>query len=194
MMAVALILGAIVGSGRAAADPVDDSYVESDDDDQTYVLYEFLTGIRDMIVKYGYATDVTIRYITEREDAVAGTTPSGEVVFEERLAENPALWEHVAAVNLQAGYWPQTSCTPARMIALHEFGHVIDVHSPGDAEVAVSRKYSGVKLFGVLPGYSLNPDGTAEPGEALANAFAAVECGAGNATERDLHRILLESR
>jgi hypothetical protein len=123
----------------------------------------------------------------------AGTSQSGRTIFlEETYAEFPHVFNRDVAENVEHGYFP-SGCTPARLIAIHEFGHVLDNQNGRRARQALAQLASSGQLEGTLTGYSFHNDGTLHPGEALANAFAAVHCGTANALEHRIFQLLLDS-
>jgi hypothetical protein len=189
IIALALILGGLAGSGKAHADV--DAYL--DENDKTYVTYQFIQAVLDMNNAYPEVGNVEVDVAVIPIIGVFAGTVDHTITFEETYAEMPYAFEIDVNRNIRDNYFPG-GCTPARLVAIHEFGHVLDNTRGRRARMVVQQLYgSGIQLQGMLTGYSFNDNGTLAIGEALANAFAAVQCGTANALERNLFQILTTS-
>lgn len=188
-IALALILGGLVGSGKAHADV----NVFLDEDDDTYVTEEFVNTVLQLNRQYPETGNVEVDVEVIPVMGVFAGTVDHTITFEETYAEMPYAFEIDVTENVQAGFFP-TGCSPARLVATHEFGHVLDNTRGRRARAAIRQIYgSGSQLQGFLTGYSFHEDGTLFVGEALANAFAAVQCGSANALEKQFYQILVTS-
>lgn len=116
----------------------------------------------------------------------------GKIMFNDAYASNPRLIAEMMAYDVRAKFHPPLGhCTPAEFLAYHEAAHIIDRAHNRIAHISLRLSYGdGNSLRAELSGYSFGPTGLA-PAEALAEAFAAVNCNGGNRSERALHDLLV---
>lgn len=114
------------------------------------------------------------------------------VAGKRRIAVNDLYFSWSDIVNkmvqydVQEGFHPPLGrCEPAEFLALHESAHIIDQARQSAIRFAALALYSDLKG---LSGYSYR-DGQLNPGEAVAEAFAAVQCGGGNEAEQKLYAL-----
>lgn len=120
------------------------------------------------------------------------------VVFNDLYTSNPDRIRAMVEDDVADGYHPPLGwCTAAQYLTFHEFAHVIDYQRGLLARKVVEQRFIAELIpAGELSEYSYTWDEggrRVHPGEALAEAFAAVRCNGGTPTEQELNRILLES-
>jgi hypothetical protein len=123
-------------------------------------------------------------------------TPPGQptsyiITFNHFYTSDPQLLRSTVNTDVKSGFHPG-GCSAAQLIATHEIGHVIDAVNHHIARAVLWDRYGGRRLRG-LTGYSYGFYGSVlNPGEALAEAFAAVKCEGdkANRAERTLFDIL----
>lgn len=195
-LTAALIVGAIVGSGRAAAQPLA-TPVDVQPEEQTWVTTEFISTVNEMMRLFPAGpVEVHVTWRPELYGSYAGTAGNG-IWFPPEFAVDPNRFTRNVGIDIANGFHP-AGCSAARMVAIHEYGHVIDNYHGRQARYNLLVEFgSGLDLHGLLPKYAFNnPTGTLgalNPGEALASAFAAVQCGTATPQAQRISEILLTS-
>lgn len=194
-LTAALILGAIVGSGKAAAQPLA-GIVDVTPDEQTWLTTEFIATVNEMMRLYPVPgpVDVVVAWRYELYGSYAGTA-GNEIWLPPEYAVEPTRFIREVGIDVQNGFHP-SGCTAARMVAVHEYAHVIDNYSGRVARSRLIEEFGyGLDLHGLLPKYAFsNPSGLLgglNPPEALASAFAATVCGSGSPQAHRITEILL---
>ncbi len=199
-LAAALILGAIVGSGRAAAQPPPTLavMVDVDPEEQTWITTELIATVNEMmrLDPVPGPVQVVVKWRYELYGSYAGTA-GNQIWFPPEYAVDTSRFVREVQTDVMNGFHP-AGCSSARMVAVHEYAHVIDNYNDHRARTALMAEFGpGYDLHGLLPKYSFtNPlgvPGGLEPGEALATAFASVVCGTANDVENRIAEILLSS-
>jgi hypothetical protein len=185
---VLFIAGAsIFAAGVAKADSV--AWV--DPDDNTAIMQEFIDTVTYVEQKYGTGPMVVETEWMDDPNVFAYATTNGIAINKVYSTSTPERLRHEISDELAAGFF-NPGCTPVTRIALHEAAHVIDGRTGRLARYQLNLAARGADLRGVLAGYSFDASGALIPGEALAEAFQAVECGTANAVEHELYSMLVQ--
>jgi hypothetical protein len=95
-------------------------------------------------------------------------------------------------VDIAAGFH-NGGCGPIETIAIHESAHIIDQrrgYLPRQ-RLANAAANDDVSTLPMLAGYSFTDLGELNPGEALAEAFQAYECGTADPVEVQMYNLLV---
>lgn len=106
------------------------------------------------------------------------------IVFNTGYVNNPDQLRADMTADVISGYHVGLHCSPEQALAAHEFAHVLDYLTGYTARDELNYALAN-GLTGEVSGYSLTSDG-----EALAEAFTAVECDVPNDVEMTLYRML----
>lgn len=114
------------------------------------------------------------------------------IVFNELFVTSPDVFRSYVADDNDEGFHPAMGhCSGPELLAIHESAHIIDFARGSVADKTLAAKYGGGhQLVGKLSGYSFK-NGKLNPIEAIAEAFAAVQCNGGNPYERELNAMLV---
>lgn len=100
--------------------------------------------------------------------------------------DNPAQLDADIASDIYEGYHRGELCTAPQYVAAHEFGHALDNLTGNGARVELASALNS-GFSGTVSEY-----GTTSPAEAIAESFAAVECGsAPTAAEQAIYTMLV---
>lgn len=148
---------------------------------------EFFDSVDWLADKYGAGT-VYVGHEPMEEGSYAWSS-GRTIMLNSYYIDNPEqLWVDLNR-DVMHGFHPGRMCTPAELVAAHEFAHVLDYLSGYSARTEL--EYAIVNgLSGEVSGYSFNSDGTVNHGEALADAFLAVECDEPTNAELALYEML----
>ncbi len=156
------------------------------------IMAPFAATANEMSAKYGFPSILISVGPVSDPAHVAEVLDNGELRVSEEYA-TMTVPEFNAQIqdDIDSGFQP-AGCDPIREVSLHEVGHVIDTR----AHWAPRKALMDLTAVNPLPveglnGQALRPDGTLDPTEALAVAFAAVECGSVNPTYLQIHGMLL---
>jgi hypothetical protein len=179
----AFAVGTLTASAPAQADP---AMVTIQPDDQ---IYDFIRAVNEVTNQF-HLSGITVSTGDIGFGVYAGSGHHGNIVVSRNVSTDPAKWEAYFRNDLAQDYHHGGSCSGQRYTGFHEAAHQLDFADSELAEWEVTQKYGdGAGL--PLSGYSFHPsDGTIDPAEALAEAFAAVKCGAANSVEWDLYSLL----
>jgi hypothetical protein len=195
IIALAAILG---GTTVASAHPGhtghgdDQVFTQYDENDQSWLTDRFEATLREMMQRYPEVTAIYLKTDVITEPAAlagAGMNYYGDplIVIQERFAENPDAFVEATLEAVAAGFHPG-GCDPVRLIAVHEFAHVLAyVHGDVAQEQIIAETAGGDFANG------LHDYGEANVDEALATSFAAVVCGSQTPMEQQIYDILVSS-
>ena len=118
-----------------------------------------------------------------------------KIVFNDDYTSDPNLIQTMVERDIEIGFHPPLGrCTGAEMLAYHEAAHVIDRHGGRAARDQLIEQFgTGRDMHDVLSRYSFTMLGMFAPGEAIAEAFAAVKCNGGNEAEKKIYQLLLDA-
>lgn len=171
VLVIAAVLALITQAGDAKADSYTDMFAATDW----------------LAKKYGVAV-----YVDQEPMApgMYGYTVGNRIVFSSDYIADPALLRAHMASDVAHGFHPGEQCSAEQIVAAHEFAHVLDNFGGRSARYElVYALYNG--LSGEVSGYSFNADGSVNYGEALADAFVAVECDVPTPAEAALYEMLV---
>lgn len=153
-------------------------------------MNEIVAAINRVAVKYPEVRGITVTEVDIMPNVYAYA--SGRLIAFNRLyAPNVDVLNALMASDIGAGFHPALGrCTPAEFLAYHESAHIIDRTRELAPRIAMVVKY-GQRSDLDLSGYSFR-GGMLNPGEALAEAFAATLCGSANPTEREIYTLFVE--
>jgi hypothetical protein len=185
---------AIAAAAVALAAPASaDTTGWADPDDNRVILQEILDNVGYVEAKYNTGP---IHVETEWLDSpriFAYADAYGITINKHWSTGTVAQLEAAVNDDIAAGYH-NSGCNAAATIGIHEAAHVIDARRGGEArvELGVAEYYTDpAVLHGSLAGYSFTPAGDLDIGEALAEAFQAVECGTADDVEWQIHQMLV---
>lgn len=161
---------ALIGTPAASADTYDDMFNAVD----------WLAG------KYGVSAWVGVEPM---EYGTYAKTRGDEITFNTLYVANPGLLRESLVNDVSRGYHRGGNCTPAQLVAAHEYAHVLDNATGGSTRVELIVAIAN-GLSGEVAGYSFNDDGSVNYPEAIAAAFTAVECDSPNQVELAIYNML----
>lgn len=191
LLLLALVLLVFIGT-RAPAQPCWVRAAFADGGDATAEM-RIVNAVNDIARSYPILRGVLITDGHLEFGVYAATYVNNHhIVFSDELLSTPALLEMYVNSDIKAGYHPVLGhCTPEAMIAIHEAAHVIDFSESGKPHKILEGMYhTGTPKFPGLSGYSFEPTGF-NPVEALAEAFASVQCNGGTPIEKVLAGLLV---
>lgn len=160
-----LAIAALAGSPTATADAYGDMFAAVDWLAQKYGVFVYTDHAP---MDYG----------------VYGVTSGDVITFNSGYIANPDLLRRDITADVNSGYHPGANCSPEQLVAAHEFAHVLDNltgrSARAEADYAIANG-----LTGEVSGYAMT-----STGEALAEAFVAVECDVPTPAENALYVML----
>lgn len=124
------------------------------------------------------------------ESDTYGYSYGNTIVFNSFYISNPDVLQANLVSDVLTGFHRGANCTPAQLVAAHEFAHVLDYLTGYSARYELAYAVSTGTVSGNVSGYSFNEDGTVNEAEALADAFTAVECDNPTPAESALYGML----
>lgn len=195
MKSLIAILAVLLFSSLFATPASADLLIKTDfdDDDNPVLTGEITAAINEVAMEYPevrgtLVTTVPLGFVYAAAD---GHTIS----FNDDYISSPVQYQQLVEDDVLHGFHPPLGhCSAVQYLAYHESAHVI--HRSRDnghvIEEAVTRWFGdGFLLRGFLAEYSFNANGSINPGEAMAEAFASIRCNGGNLAEWELRKILL---
>lgn len=132
------------------------------------VYDEFYTAVDWLGKKYGVTVYVDAAPL---DPGTYAQTGGDEITLNSWYVDNPEQLHIGFAYDLYQGFHRGELCTAPQYVAAHEFGHALDNLHGRTARVELAAALrSG--FGGIVSEY-----GTESPAEAIAESFAAVECG-----------------
>lgn len=179
LLVVAVLLLALMGSGMIASAPQEPMMYRFNDG---RIMSDILSAVDEVRTDFHLPPVTVLTGRFEDSDTMALTMARPTLPIEQRYViifnslytANPALMTKVVDIDVAAGYHAG-GCSPGRMLAYHEMGHVIDGIHNRQPRALVRQRYGEDNLPG-LTGYSYDFWGELNPPEALAEAFASVKC------------------
>jgi hypothetical protein len=112
-------------------------------------------------------------------------TVGDTITFNTGYVENPDILRRDLTADVIAGYHRGANCTPEQYVAAHEFAHVLDNLTGHTADYELDYALAN-GLSGEVSTYALE-----SYDEAIAEAFAAVECDAPTPAEQAIYDMLV---
>lgn len=123
------------------------------------------------------------------EYGVYGLARGNTITFNSGYIGNPDLLRRDVTTDIMLGWHPGAHCSPEQYVAAHEFAHVLNYLTGYNANTELVMALSS-GLTGEVSGYSLYEDGSVNYEEAIAEAFAAVECDVPSPAEHAIYVML----
>lgn len=191
-LAAAAALGAmaLADPGTAGAAPVSDW----DSDDNVLLVNEAEQVAYAVISSYPMLDGVIIGSEPLDADTYAGAyvAPDGTtaIALNDYWTSNPAGLDASIRADVASGFHPPLgNCSPVQLVMVHEAAHLLDALTGRTARAVVAQQLGGLTDL-PLRRYSFNEDGTLNPGEALATAYASVICNGGTELEQAMAGLL----
>lgn len=157
-----------------------------DSDDHPSLTSDITEAVNRVAMEHPEVRGVTVTTLPIMLGAYA-YAGNRRIVFNDLYMSSAILVEYMVHNDVEQGFHPPLGeCSPASFLAYHESAHIIDQARDRAASRMVKERFTGT--FG-LSGYSY-VDGVLNPGEALAEAFAAVQCNGGNPVEQEIAALL----
>lgn len=190
--ALLLVVGMFVAAPAVAEPPIVRPMFQAADDPT--LVTEITETVRAITVEHPEIRGIRVGSAQLPFGVYAMTNRTG-IGFNIQITTNKALLDWLMQQDENAHFHPPLGhCTPVELLASHETAHAIDFahNKTADTEL-VALVGDGHTLHNQLSGYSFNDDGTINPPEALAEAFASVRCNGGNSAEQQLAQLLNRS-
>jgi hypothetical protein len=161
------------------------------DDDNEAIMQRFVDTVGMITDKYHLAPiTVYTGWIDPRAFAMAG---DGTITVNKRWSTGD--YETLARDiqdDIAAGFH-NGGCGPIETIAAHETAHIIDQRRGflPRQRLAAAAAADDKSTLPMLAGYSFTDGGALNPGEALAEAFQAYECGTADPVEVKMYNLLV---
>lgn len=162
-----------------------------DSDDDPTVTLQIVKAINEVAREYPAVRGTVVTTETMPLGAYAYAV-EGKIAVNDLYTSDPQTIQQMMEADVKEGFHPSLGrCTGPQFLAYHEAAHLIDRGDGREARTELVEKFgSGYKMHGKLSGYSFSSRGFFAPGEALAEAYAAVRCNGGNSFEQEIYRLL----
>lgn len=162
-----------------------------DADDSPVLVDDITRAVNGIAVKFPEVRGATVTSELEPIGVYAYALRP-KIALNDLYMSDPEIFNAMVHDDVEAGFHPSLGkCSPAEFVAIHESAHLIDQGKGKAPRTELVKRWLGGEGFPNLSGYSFR-NGALNPGEALAEAFAAVICNGGNASEQALYDILIK--
>jgi hypothetical protein len=162
-----------------------------DADDNVAIMQRFVDTVGMITDKYHLAPiTVYTAWIDPRAFAEAG---DGAITVNKRWSTGDYATLNAAIQDDIAAGYHNGGCGPIETIAIHESAHIIDQRRGflPRQRLANAAAADDRSTLPMLAGYSFTDSGALNPGEALAEAFQAYECGTADPVEVKMYKMLV---
>lgn len=169
-------------------------YVDSDDDDTMMLM--IVATIQSAVDMFPELAGIT--FTTAPQDNGEYAVAYGRTIeLAERWASDPAGLDVAMRNDVAYGFHPPSGrCQPVQFLILHEVAHVLDNVHGRTGRTALTLAAAGMDAEDLrvarksLSRYSFGDDGRLNPGEALAEAWAATVCQSATNLEEELAGLI----
>ena len=163
-------------------------------DDDPVIAAEIIAVVNEVAIDHPAVRGVVIS-TEELPYGIYAYAVDDKIAFNDQYTSDPSEIRVMVDTDAKTGFHPPLGrCTGPQMLAYHEAAHVIDRRGGRAARNQLAEKYgAGRHMRGKLSRYSFTLLGTLAPGEAIAEAFAAVKCNGGNKHEKEIYQLLLDA-
>lgn len=190
LIAVAFLVFPLILAAPTSADSLINT--EFNGDDNPVLVGEIVNAVNEVAIEYPEVRGTTVT--AKPLDFAYATAFEHTISFNDSYLSSPETFQQMVERDVRNGFHPPLGrCSAVQYLAYHETAHVIHRSRDDKAiEEAVTRWFGdGLLLRGFLAEYSFNMNGSINPAEAMAEAFASVRCNGGNLAEWELRKILL---
>lgn len=156
------------------------------------VAFEVIEAVNRVALKHPEVRDTVVTG-EPMEKGVYAAAANKKITFNVEYTSDRRRLEASVALDIASRFHPPLGrCSPAELLAYHESAHIIDQAHDREPQRRLNEMYTlGRIQWRDLSGYSFWYETSIfRPGEALAEAFASVQCNGGNATERQIAALL----